>query len=130
MEARGCSKELLRFGEAAIGEGRAWQELAQLREAWDERIPGDPARVLPWLIALPLAELCDLLALCAAHTVNAIASTSGDHAADQLAAAVSLDMADWWEPTAGNYLRQVPKSLAIEAVSEEIFAALDRIADA
>ena len=27
-------------------------------------------------------------------------------------------MADWWEPTGANYLRQVPKSLTIEAVSE------------
>ena len=29
-------------------------------------------------------------------------------------------MADWWEPTADNYLRQVPKSLALEAVSEAV----------
>lgn len=122
VEARGCSKDLARFGEGAVEEGRAWQELAQLRDAWGERIPGDPARLLPWLIALPLAELCDLLALCAALTVNAIASTPGRHAADELAAAASLDMADWWEPTAANYLRQVPKSLAIEAVSEAVSA--------
>lgn len=83
---------------------------------------GHAARLLPWLIALPLAELCDLLALCAALTVNAIVSTSGSHAADELAAAVSLDMADWWEPTAANYLCQVPKSLAVEAVDEAVSA--------
>lgn len=29
-------------------------------------------------------------------------------------------MADWWEPTAVNYLHQVPKSLAIAAMSEAV----------
>jgi len=71
---------------------------------------------------LPASELCDLLALCAALTVNAVASTSGTHAADDLAAAVSLDMADWWAPTAANYLRQVPKAQIVDTVSEAVSA--------
>ena len=66
--------------------------------------------------------MIDLLALCAALTVNAVASTSGTHAADELAAAVSLDMADWWTPTAANYLRQVPKALIVDTVSEAVSA--------
>lgn len=39
-----------------------------------------------------------------------------------MAAAVSLDIADWWEPTADNYLRQVPKSPALDAVREAVSA--------
>ncbi len=122
MQARGCTDELTRFSEGTIEESRAWQELMQLRDSWGERIPGDPARLLPWLIALPASELCDLLALCAALTVNAVASTPGTHAADALAAAVSLDMADWWAPTAANYLGQVRKAQIIETVSEAVSA--------
>lgn len=122
VQARGCAEELVRFGEGTIEESRAWQELMQLRDAWGKRIPGDSARLLSWLIALPESELCDLLALCAALTVNAIASTAGSHAADELAAAVSLDMADWWEPTAANYLRQVSKAQIVDTVSEAVSA--------
>lgn len=122
VQARGCADELARCGEGTIEESRAWQELTQLREQWGERIPGDPARLLPWLIALPAPDLCDLLALCAALAVNAVASTPGTQAADELAAAVSLDMAAWWAPTAANYLRQVPKALIVKTVSEAVSA--------
>lgn len=122
VQARGCADELARFGEGTIEESRAWQELMQLRDSWGERIPGDPARLFPWLIALPASELGDLLALCAALTVSAVASVPGTHAADELAAAVSLDMADWWEPTAANYLRQVPKAQIVDTVSEVVSA--------
>lgn len=122
VQARGCADELARFGEGTIEESRAWQELVQLRDSWGERIPGDPARLFPWLMGLPAGDLYDLLALCAALTVNAVASTPGTHTADELAAAVSLDMADWWEPTAANYLRQVPKAQIVDTVSEAVSA--------
>lgn len=122
VQACGCADELARLSEGTIEQTRAWQELMQLRDAWGERVPGDPAHLLAWLIALPAGELCELLALCAALTVNAVASTPGTHAADELAAAVALDMADWWTPTAANYLRQVPKAQIIETVSEAVSA--------
>jgi ParB family chromosome partitioning protein len=122
VQARGCAEELSRQGAEAIEQCRAWQELMQLRDAWGERIPGDPARLLAWLIALPPGELCDLLALCAALAANAVASGPGSHPADELAAAVALDMADWWEPTACNYLRHVPKALILDAVGESVSA--------
>jgi ParB family chromosome partitioning protein len=122
VQARGCTEELSRYGAETIEQCRAWQELMQLRDAWGERIPGDPARLLAWLIALPPSELCDLLALCAAMAVNAVVSGQGGHPADELAAAVALDMADWWEPTASNYLQQVPKALILDPVSESVSA--------
>ena len=122
VQARVCADELARFGDGTIEESRAWQELMQLRDAWGERIPGDPAKLLAWLVALPASELCDLLALCAALTVNAVASAPGAHPANELAAAVSLDMADWWEPTAANYLHQVSKAAIIDTVNEAVSA--------
>ena len=43
-----------------------------------------------------------------------------DTTGDALAAAVGLDMADWWAPTAGSYLAQVPKARIVEAVTEAV----------
>jgi hypothetical protein len=39
-------------------------------------------------------------------------------AADQLAKAVNLDMADWWTPTGESYLSRVKKDQILEAISE------------
>lgn len=131
IQARGCSDELSRCDEAGIEQCRAWRELTQMREQWGERIPGEPDQLLPWLIALPIGELCDLLALCAALTVNAVKSSLAPHPADALAAAVGLNMSQWWEPTAESYLHQVPKALILEAVreshSEEAAAPLEKL---
>ena len=38
--------------------------------------------------------------------------------ANTLAAAVGLNMADWWEPTAQAYLNHVPKAQIVEALKE------------
>ena len=38
--------------------------------------------------------------------------------ADQLAAALSLDMAQWWQPTAASYLGRVTKARILEAVAK------------
>ena len=43
-----------------------------------------------------------------------------DTTGDALAAAVGLDMADWWTPTAGSYLTQVPKARIVKAVTEAV----------
>jgi ParB family transcriptional regulator, chromosome partitioning protein len=37
-----------------------------------------------------------------------------------LAVAVGLDMTQWWQPTAANYLGRVSKALILEAVTEGI----------
>ena len=39
-------------------------------------------------------------------------------AADQLAKAVQLDMADWWTPTGESYLARVKKDQILEAIGE------------
>jgi ParB family transcriptional regulator, chromosome partitioning protein len=38
--------------------------------------------------------------------------------ADELAAALNLDMADWWEATASGYFARVSKALVLGAVTE------------
>ena len=76
--------------------------------------------MLPWLLSQPQAVLLDLLALCAALSINAVSARETDHPADALASAVGLDMADWWALTGESYLAQVPKARIIEAVSEAL----------
>lgn len=123
LQAKGCEAQLDAATESSCKASRAWTELQALRDQWGERMPGDQDKLLPWLIRLPMTELCDLLALCTALTVNAVQPANVRHEADALAAAVDLDMADWWEPTADEYLDKVPKQLIAQALSEASMSA-------
>lgn len=42
----------------------------------------------------------------------------GPRELDAIAAAVGLDMADWWEPTAEGYLSHVSKAQIVQALKE------------
>jgi ParB family transcriptional regulator, chromosome partitioning protein len=97
---------------------RAWQAVQQAKEAWRARLPKQQGEWLGWLIGLPQAELIDLLALCGALTLNALPSAGATSSAQAIAAALGLDMADWWEPTAEGYLNHVPKAQIVQALKE------------
>jgi ParB family transcriptional regulator, chromosome partitioning protein len=97
---------------------RAWQAVQQAKDAWRTRLPEDQGEWLGWLIGLPQAELIDLLALCGVLTVNALPGVGAAGSANAIAAALGLDMADWWEPTAEAYLNHVPKAQIIAALKE------------
>ncbi len=96
----------------------AWAALEAAKLAWKERLPEQPSTWLAWLIALPQAELLDLLAFCTATTLNALPSSGAASEANAVAAAVNLDMADWWEPTAAGYLNHVSKAQIVQALKE------------
>ena len=97
---------------------RAWQDVQQRKDAWRARLPEVQYEWLGWLIGLPQAELIDLLAPCGALTVNALPTAGAAGSANAIAAALGLDMADWWEPTAEAYLNHVPKAQIIAALKE------------
>jgi ParB family chromosome partitioning protein len=97
---------------------RAWKAVQQTKEAWRARLPEPQGEWLGWLIGLRQAELIDLLALCGALTVNALPGAGAAGSANAIAAALGLDMADWWEPTAEAYLNHVPKAQIIAALKE------------
>jgi ParB family chromosome partitioning protein len=97
---------------------RAWLAVQQAKETWRSRLPEHQGEWLDWLIGLPQAELIDLLALCGALTMNALPGAGAADSANAIAAALGLDMADWWEPTAGAYLNHVPKAQIIRALTE------------
>ncbi len=101
-----------------LEQSTAWQSLEAARLAWKERLPANAADWFGWLVGLPQPELLDLLALCAASTLNALPHTGAASDANALAEAVGLDMADWWEPTALGYLNHVPKAQIVLALKE------------
>ncbi len=98
--------------------GPVWLALATTHDAWLERLPKDRAAWFGWLLELPQVELLELLALCAASTVNALPSAGTAYEANALAVAVVLDMADWWQPTVEGFLNHVSKAQIVQALKE------------
>lgn len=121
VRAHGCLATM--SGAADDIEGaKAWVALNARLGAWRERLPAEEDALLPWLLEQPTDVVLELLALCAALTVNGVVGREGDHASDDLAKAVGLDMAEWWKPTAESYLAQVPKARIVEAVADAVSA--------
>jgi ParB family chromosome partitioning protein len=96
----------------------AWLAIETARDAWIERLPKDRSAWFAWLLELPQADVLELLALCGALTVNGLPSVSATYDTDVLAAAVQLDMADWWVPTAEGFLNHVSKAQIVQALRE------------
>ena len=97
---------------------RAWEALEARTAAWRERLPEQSSGWLVWLIALPQADLVELLTVCTASMLNVMASRDVAHEANAVAYAIGLDMADWWEPTAEGYLKHVSKAQIVQALNE------------
>ena len=79
-------------------------------QEWKSRLPDQQGEWFAWLL--------DLLALCAALTLNFLPSIGAAADADAIAEAVSLDMADWWEVSPQSYLNHVSKAQVIQALNE------------
>jgi ParB family chromosome partitioning protein len=96
----------------------AWKKLQKARGEILAGLPKSEKDLLPHLIALPQQDLLQLLALCTATGTSAVQTAALPHAADAVAEAVELDMAQWWTATPASYLNHVSKALAVEAVVE------------
>jgi ParB family chromosome partitioning protein len=97
---------------------RAWLAVQQAKDAWQARLPEQQGEWFGWLLDLSQAELIDLLALGSALTANALPTAGAAGSANAIAAALGLDMAEWWEPTAEGYLNHVPKAQIVAALKE------------
>jgi ParB family chromosome partitioning protein len=93
--------------------------LAELQKAVGEDLPQDSAELFAVLLAKSQDELVRLLAVCAAVAVDAVTprATSLQRGAE-LAQAVGLDMAIWWQPTAEGYFKHISKAMILDAVGE------------
>ncbi|HDS1309363.1 chromosome partitioning protein ParB [Pseudomonas aeruginosa] len=93
--------------------------LRELQQAAGEALPQDSAELFAALLAKPQDELVRLLAVCVASTVDVVTPRATQHQPGaELAQAVGLDMAVWWQPTADGYFQHVPKAAILEAVGE------------
>ncbi|WP_241388432.1 ParB/RepB/Spo0J family partition protein [Pseudomonas aeruginosa] len=100
-------------------ESPAAVELHELRQAWNEQLPQDGAVLFAVLLAMPQDELVRLLAVCVATSVDVITLRAGQCLPGvELAQAVGLDMAAWWQPTAEGYFQHIAKAAILEAVGE------------
>ncbi|MFF6496735.1 chromosome partitioning protein ParB, partial [Pseudomonas aeruginosa] len=91
--------------------------LRELQQVAGETLPEDSAELFAALLAKSQDELVRLLAVCLASTVDVVTPRATPHQPGaELAQAVGLDMAAWWQPTNEGYFRHVPKAAILEAV--------------
>jgi ParB family chromosome partitioning protein len=94
------------------------------RRRWRARLPSEEGELWNWLVAADPATRLELLAFCAGVVVDATRRRSGQPGrgalahADQLAAAVGLDLRDSWHPTRAAFLDKASKRHILAAVAE------------
>jgi len=100
-------------------ESSATMALRELQQAWGGKLPEDSAELFAALLAMEQGELVKLLAVCVASTVDVVTPRATPRQpGGELAQAVGLDMAAWWQPTAEGYFKHIPKAAILQAVSE------------
>jgi len=115
----------LRGSAEGIGATSAMLGLAERHDRWTSQLPESDGELWAWCLGQDSDTRLALLAYCAACSVDAVrkphqrADAQLAHA-DKLATALSLDMAQWWQPAAGNYLGRVSKQRILEAVAEGV----------
>lgn len=115
-------KPALQSSAADIDESAAKVAINAQRELWRERMPNEASELFAWLMLLPQHELVTLLAVATCDTIDAVTQweNSRNEPADELCGALALDMADWWQPTAANYLGKVSRDRIIAVVGEAV----------
>ena len=96
----------------------AFTAVEAARTKWRERLPQQRDEWIGWLIELPQSEVLELLTLCAALTVNALPNAGTATDANDVARALGLDLADWWEPSAEGFLNHISKSQIVQVLKE------------
>jgi ParB family chromosome partitioning protein len=106
-----------------MGESQAHTEFEARRERLGDSLPGEKAGLMAWMLGRDDTDVLDVIAFCTAATLNAVQGREAPQpVADQIAQALDLDMADWWQPTQASYLAAVPKAKVLEAVTEAVSA--------
>jgi ParB family chromosome partitioning protein len=120
-----CLQITVRQENFQKGEGsKALAQVAAAKHKWSEKLPSEPEELWEWCLKQKTDTFLDLLACCAGVTVDTI-GTKNDRPdmdrlqhGDQLAAALKLDMQNWFTPTAENYFSRVGKQKILHAVRE------------
>ncbi len=116
---------LLEKAAPDLAGSRAGSAIDAARSRWEAMVPKQPAALLRWLLAQPRETVLELIAFCTAVAFDAMAGTVGQRERDEtqpLAQALALDMADWWQPTAGGYFEALSKAKIAQTVAEVLGA--------
>lgn len=110
-------------GVEGLEDFMASKEIADRHTGWIERLPEDSDALWNALSLLTNDERADLFSHCVSLSLDAIHGNQGRGSnaqhADQLAEAVSLDMAaSGWESTSDNYFGRVNKDQILAALKE------------
>jgi ParB family transcriptional regulator, chromosome partitioning protein len=112
------------FDLRAAAESDAAKTITEQTKDVRNLLPPELELLWDWALEQPQDVLLKVLAVAVAHTVNAVQSPHSDAstgrlgAADALARALTLDMADWWQPSGANYFARIKKGQIIEAIQE------------
>ena len=107
-----------------VESSKAFAHMEASRKKWRGQLPTDTEALWTWCLAQKQKVLLDLLAFCAAATVNAVQGKAdrpeGDRLrnAQALASALKLDMKAWFAPDAANYFNRVAKPQIFEALRQ------------
>ncbi|TKW61118.1 MAG: hypothetical protein DI628_00375 [Blastochloris viridis] len=120
------SRRMLRPTEqAAVKEDcSAHAKLADHAAYWGERLPSNPANLFGWCLAQPQDVLLALLAYCSALSVNAIKDKFDKDTAprlihaDALAESLTLNMADYWQPSVQGFYGKLSKAALLKLAQE------------
>jgi ParB family chromosome partitioning protein len=99
------------FDLRAAAESEAAKAITEQTKDVRNLLPPKVELLWDWALEQSQNVLLKVLAVAVAHTVNAVhsphddASTGRLAAADALARALTLDMANWWQPTVRAFLR-------------------------
>ena len=108
-----------------IEQSRADMAIEEKRQYWKDKIEAaeqEGRGLFAWLLDQSQQDLLELLAVCMAASINTVSSRE-NAPSDEVAAlmsALSLDMADWWEATAENYLSHVSKDRILSVVAKVV----------
>ncbi|MBS0344278.1 MAG: chromosome partitioning protein ParB, partial [Proteobacteria bacterium] len=103
--------------------------LRELQQVVGVALPQDSAELFAALLAKSQDELVRLLAVCVASTVDVVTLRATPHQpGEELAQAVGLDMAAWWQPSAEGYFKHIPKAAILQAVGEYAPEQVSRLA--
>lgn len=102
-----------------LHESRAAAAISDERSAWKERLPEDSKEWFGWFLSQKQEVLLSMIVFTTATCTEALQGRcDGVDGGKQIASALNLNMADWWEPTPETYLDLVPKTKLIEMVLE------------
>jgi ParB family chromosome partitioning protein len=89
------------------------------------RLPqkSDEHSLFAWLLEQPQAAVFELMAFCVSGSLNAVQQREkASPRFIEMAQAVSLNMCDWWKPTAADYFCHVSKARITDVITQAISA--------